>query len=86
MIEAEPHSSQRTDPAGYDTARVEAWIAKHIPSLGAPLRWTKLEGGHSNLTYLLEAQLEAQSVDGNGSQRWASAALYIAWPATWPMT
>ena len=69
MIEAEPHASQRTDPAGYDTARVEAWIAKHIPILSTPLRWTKLEGGHSNLTYLLETQLEAQSADGHGGQR-----------------
>lgn len=41
-------------PVGYHTARVEAWIAAHIPSLALPLRWTRLEGGHSNLTYLIE--------------------------------
>lgn len=41
-------------PVGYDVPRVEAWIAENIPSLRAPLRWTRLEGGHSNLTYLLE--------------------------------
>ena len=42
------------DPAGYDTARVEAWIAQHVPGLAPPLRWTRLEGGHSNLTCLIE--------------------------------
>lgn len=41
-------------PVGYDTVRVEAWIAQHVPSLRLPLRWTRLEGGHSNLTYLIE--------------------------------
>ena len=41
-------------PVGYDTVQVEAWIAAHIPSLTLPLRWTRLEGGHSNLTYLIE--------------------------------
>ena len=41
-------------PAGYDTPAVEAWIAQHIPSLRLPLAWTRLEGGHSNLTYLIE--------------------------------
>lgn len=39
---------------GYDTPKVEAWIAAHVPSLAPPLTWTRLEGGHSNLTYLLE--------------------------------
>ena len=41
-------------PAGYDTRAVEAWIAQHIPGLRLPLVWTRLEGGHSNLTYLIE--------------------------------
>ena len=41
-------------PVGYDTARVEAWIAAHVPALQTPLTWTRLEGGHSNLTYLIE--------------------------------
>ena len=40
-------------PAGYDTVAVEAWIGRHVPALRAPLRWTRLEGGHSNLTCLL---------------------------------
>ena len=39
---------------GYDRPAVEAWIAVHAPGLSPPLAWTRLEGGHSNLTYLLE--------------------------------
>ena len=42
------------DPVGYRRAAVEAWLAAHVPALKQPLRWTRLEGGHSNLTYLLE--------------------------------
>jgi len=41
-------------PVGYDTAAVEAWIDQQVPSLATPLQWTRLEGGHSNLTYLIE--------------------------------
>lgn len=41
-------------PAGYDVAAVEAWIARHVPALRLPLKWTRLEGGHSNLTYRLD--------------------------------
>ena len=41
-------------PAGYETLAVEAWIALQVPSLRPPLRWTRLEGGHSNLTCLIE--------------------------------
>jgi aminoglycoside phosphotransferase (APT) family kinase protein len=47
-------------PVGYDPARVEAWVSQHVAELRPPLRWTRLEGGHSNLTYLLE--------DGQGRQ------------------
>ncbi len=47
-------NSSAAQPVGYDTAAVEAWIASNVPSLRLPLRWTRLEGGHSNLTYLLE--------------------------------
>ncbi len=43
-----------TDPVGYRREAVEAWLATQVPSLRQPLRWTRLEGGHSNLTYLLE--------------------------------
>ena len=53
---ARPDSSQTpTDPIpGYDTAAVQAWIEVHVPQLQPPLQWTRLEGGHSNLTYLLQ--------------------------------
>lgn len=41
-------------PLGYDVASVEAWIGQHVPFLRPPLQWTRLEGGHSNLTYRLD--------------------------------
>jgi aminoglycoside phosphotransferase (APT) family kinase protein len=39
---------------GYDVPAVEAWIAANVASLTPPLTWTRLEGGHSNLTYMIE--------------------------------
>ncbi|MEN9316788.1 MAG: hypothetical protein RIS35_3181 [Pseudomonadota bacterium] len=39
---------------GYDVPAVEAWIAKHVDGLTPPLKWTRLEGGHSNLTYRID--------------------------------
>ena len=42
------------DIPGYDIAAVEAWIARHIPTLRPPLTWTRLEGGHSNLTFRID--------------------------------
>ncbi|MBC7726800.1 MAG: phosphotransferase family protein, partial [Microbacteriaceae bacterium] len=42
------------DVVGYDVPQVEAWISAHVPALQTPLRWTRLEGGHSNLTYLVD--------------------------------
>ena len=39
---------------GYDTRAVQAWIERNVPGLAPPLLWTRLEGGHSNLTYLLQ--------------------------------
>ena len=47
-------------PEGYTVDAVEAWITSNIPSLSTPLKWTRLEGGHSNLTYKLE--------DSNGKE------------------
>jgi aminoglycoside phosphotransferase (APT) family kinase protein len=38
---------------GYDVKAVEAWIVAHVPALAPPFQWTRLEGGHSNLTYRL---------------------------------
>lgn len=37
---------------GFDVDMVEAWIGAHTP-LQPPCTWTRLEGGHSNLTYAL---------------------------------
>ena len=49
-------------PVGYDVTKVEAWIARHVAELTPPLKWTRLEGGHSNLTYLIEGTLGRQAV------------------------
>lgn len=46
----------RTDHIpGYDVAAVEAWVSEHVDRLVAPFKWTKLEGGHSNLTYQIDS-------------------------------
>ena len=50
-MSASPAAAQ---PVGYDTAAVEAWIDQQVPALRTPLTWTRLEGGHSNLTYLVQ--------------------------------
>ena len=47
-------------PEGYKVDAVEAWIKDNIPSLSPPFTWTRLEGGHSNLTYKIE--------DSNGTE------------------
>lgn len=39
---------------GYDIPAVEAWIGANVTGLTPPFVWTRLEGGHSNLTYQLE--------------------------------
>jgi aminoglycoside phosphotransferase (APT) family kinase protein len=39
---------------GYDIPVVEAWIEANTEGLTPPFEWTRLEGGHSNLTYLLQ--------------------------------
>tara|TARA_B100000900_G_scaffold11155_1_gene9184 strand:+ start:2474 stop:3523 length:1050 start_codon:yes stop_codon:yes gene_type:complete len=41
---------------GYDILAVEQWISQEIPALAPPFEWARLEGGHSNLTYLLQDQ------------------------------
>ena len=41
-------------PEGYQVDAVEAWIDTHIDGLTPPFKWTRLLGGHSNLTYQLE--------------------------------
>ena len=46
--------TETSAPMGYNVVAVEAWIGQHVPSLRLPLIWTRLEGGHSNLTYRIE--------------------------------
>lgn len=49
-------------PEGYRVDAVEAWIAQHVTGLTPPFEWTRLEGGHSNLTYRLDDQNGKQAV------------------------
>jgi aminoglycoside phosphotransferase (APT) family kinase protein len=46
-------ASDPSDTPGYDRPAVEAWIRANIEDLSPPFRWEQLEGGHSNLTYVL---------------------------------
>lgn len=41
---------------GFEIPAVEAWVGADVESLTPPFEWTRLEGGHSNLTYLLQDQ------------------------------
>ena len=50
------------DLPGYDTVSVEAWIRRHVPQLAPPLRWARLQGGHSNLTYVIEDSTDRKAV------------------------
>ncbi len=42
------------DPEGYDVPAVENWIRDNVAELTPPLKWIRLLGGHSNLTYQIE--------------------------------
>lgn len=50
----DPSTPAPPSPAGYDVLAVERWIAAHVRGIEPPLTWTRLEGGHSNLTCLIE--------------------------------
>src|SRR5262245_36194164 len=41
-------------PPGIDAEKVSAFVQRHVPSLGAPLRFALISGGRSNLTYRVE--------------------------------
>ena len=43
-----------TEPEGYDVKSVEAWISENVKGFTPPLTWTRLQGGHSNLTYRID--------------------------------
>ncbi|MFO4631469.1 MAG: phosphotransferase family protein [Actinomycetota bacterium] len=45
--------NQKNEIAGYDIPAVESWISENTQGLTGPFSWTRLEGGHSNLTYAL---------------------------------
>ena len=47
---------------GYDIPAVEAWIDANSDYFSPPFTWTRLEGGHSNLTYRLEATCGKKAV------------------------
>ena len=49
-------------PEGYQVDAVEAWIADNVEGLTPPLKWTRLRGGHSNLTYRIGDQDGNQAV------------------------
>jgi aminoglycoside phosphotransferase (APT) family kinase protein len=38
-------------PDGIDPKPVEAWFGEHVPGVSLPLRFERIAGGHSNLTY-----------------------------------
>jgi aminoglycoside phosphotransferase (APT) family kinase protein len=54
MLSTEVETSH--DPEGYDVPAVEAWIRDRIDGVCTPLKWTRLLGGHSNLTYRVDSQ------------------------------
>ena len=51
-----------TEAEGYDVPAVEEWIIENIPGLAPPFAWTRLQGGHSNLTYRLDDAQGRQAV------------------------
>ncbi len=44
------------NPEGYRVDAVEEWVRHNVPELTPPFIWTRLLGGHSNLTYRIEDQ------------------------------
>ncbi|MFT4582130.1 MAG: aminoglycoside phosphotransferase (APT) family kinase protein [Gammaproteobacteria bacterium] len=55
-------ATKHAAPEGYDVKAVEAWIKENIKSLAPPFLWKRLEGGHSNLTYLITDQNGVKAV------------------------
>ncbi len=47
-------NSPEETPEGYDVANVEAWVAENVAALTPPFTWTRMQGGHSNLTYRID--------------------------------
>ncbi len=53
MSQAES-SQAESQVAGINTANVTAWFEEHVPEVEAPLTFTLIAGGRSNLTYRVE--------------------------------
>lgn len=58
----DPSKSDTREAQGFDIPVVEAWIEKNIEALSPPFSWKRLEGGHSNLTYLLQDESGRKAV------------------------
>jgi aminoglycoside phosphotransferase (APT) family kinase protein len=43
------------DPAGVDVARISGWLESNVPSAHGPFTFEVIAGGHSNLTYRVDA-------------------------------
>lgn len=46
-------SESENETPGYERDAVEAWISSNVDGLTPPFQWSRLTGGHSNLTYAL---------------------------------
>ena len=47
------NAHEAAETPGYERPAVEAWMLANVDGLHAPFSWTRLEGGHSNLTFLV---------------------------------
>src|SRR5262245_26677657 len=46
-------TSASAAPAGIEAGPVEAWFREHVPDARPPLRYERVAGGHSCLTYVV---------------------------------
>jgi aminoglycoside phosphotransferase (APT) family kinase protein len=51
---------------GLDTAKIGEWISTNVDGLQPPFEWTRLVGGHSNLTYRVDAAGSRRAVVRRG--------------------
>src|SRR4051794_40388815 len=54
--------SEPDAPAGINPAPVTAWMAEHVERVEPPLRFERVAGGHSCLTYIVEDATGGRSV------------------------
>jgi aminoglycoside phosphotransferase (APT) family kinase protein len=52
----------KREAEGFEVEAVERWVADSVEALTPPFEWTRLEGGHSNLTYRLDDASGHQAV------------------------